>query len=268
MSRVLLLLLALAAALPAVAERLVIKGSDTLGARLVPQLAEEYRARFPGVAFEIAAEGSATGIAAITAGTADIGMSSRRAKPMELSLAQSRGVALHETVVAYDGLAVIVHRDNPIAGLTRRQVERIFTGAVTDWAAVGGLPGRISIYIRSTSSGTHTDWMELAMRRNDYARSSQKMAGNEQIAAEVARNPRGIGYVGLAYLGAEGIRAVPIDGTLPSEEAVRSRRYPYARANVFYTKGKPVGEAARFIAFLLGTEGQRIVRAVGFVPVR
>jgi phosphate transport system substrate-binding protein len=268
MSRILLLLLALTAALPATAQRLVIKGSDTLGAKLVPQLAEEYRARFPAVAFEIAAEGSATGIAAITDGTADIGMSSRKAKPTELSVAQARGIALRETVVAYDGLAVIVHRDNPIAGLTRRQVERIFTGAVTDWAAVGGRPGRISIYIRSTSSGTYSDWMDLAMRRHDYAPSSQKMAGNEQIAAEVARNPRGIGYIGLAYLGAEGIRAVPIDGTLPDEEAVRSRRYPYARPNFLYTKGEPTGEAARFLTFVLSPEGQRIVRAVGFVRVR
>ena len=90
------------------AEKLVIKGSDTLGAKLVPQLSEEYKARNPGVSFEIAAEGSTTGIAAIIDGTAQIGMSSRRAKPTEMSAAGAKGVVMKPTIVAYDGIAVIV----------------------------------------------------------------------------------------------------------------------------------------------------------------
>src|SRR5437899_720358 len=89
--------------------KLVIKGSDTLGAKLVPQLAEEYKAKNPGVSFEIAAEGSTTGIAAITDGTAQIGMSSRRAKPTEISGAQVKGVTFKPTIVAYDGIAVIIN---------------------------------------------------------------------------------------------------------------------------------------------------------------
>src|SRR3981081_1922970 len=87
--------------------KLVIKGSDTLGAKLVPQLAEEYKAKNPGVSFEIAAEGSTTGITAITDGTAQIGMSSRRAKSTEVSGAQAKGVTLKPTIVAFDGIAVI-----------------------------------------------------------------------------------------------------------------------------------------------------------------
>ncbi|MBI4625791.1 MAG: substrate-binding domain-containing protein [Verrucomicrobia bacterium] len=145
MKTTLLLLAALSAATIASAQKLVIKGSDTLGAKLVPQLAEEYKAKHPGVSFEIAAEGSTTGIAAITDGTAQIGMSSRRAKPTEMSAATAKGVTLKPIVVAYDG-----------------------------------------------------------------------MAGNEQIAAEVAKNPNGIGYVGLAYIHVEGIKVVPADGVLPT----------------------------------------------------
>src|SRR5436190_24054969 len=91
------------------AERLVIKGSDTLGAKLVPQLAESFKAQHPGTTFDIAAEGSTTGIAAIIDGTAEIGMSSRRAKPAEIGAATGKGKNMKPTIVAYDGMGVIVN---------------------------------------------------------------------------------------------------------------------------------------------------------------
>jgi phosphate transport system substrate-binding protein len=250
------------------AQKLVIKGSDTLGAKLVPMMAEEYKARNPGVSFEIAAEGSTTGIAAITDGTAQIGMSSRRARPTEVSAAQAKGVNMKPFIVCFDGMAVIVNANSPIADLTPRQVEQIFTGDVTDWSAVAGPAGTISIYTRNTSSGTYQDWKDLAMKRRDYAKSSQKMAGNEQIAAEVAKNPNGIGYVGLAYVNAPGIKVVSISGSRPDKESVLKKTYPYARPNFYYTNGEPSGEAAKFIEFTMSEAGQRIVEQVGFVPLK
>src|SRR5260221_3898641 len=99
--------------------KLVIKGSDTLGAKLVPQLAEAYKASHPGVSFSIAAEGSTTGIAAIIDGTADIGMASRRAFPTEVSAALANGRSLKPTIVGYYGIAVIVNRSHPLASLTQ-----------------------------------------------------------------------------------------------------------------------------------------------------
>ncbi len=269
MKSILLLATALACtAVTASAQKLVIKGSDTLGAKLVPQLKEEYLVTHPGVSFEIAAEGSTTGITAITEGTAHIGMSSRRAKTTEVSSAQAKGVTMKPTIVAFDGMAVVVNANNPITALNKRQVEQIFTGEVTDWSAVGGNPGRISIYTRNTSSGTYSDWKEMAMKRRDYATSSQKMAGNEQIVSEVGKNPNGIGYVGLAYIHAEGIKTIPVDGHMPNEEEIRSKKYPYARPTFYYTNGEPTGEAAKFIDFTLSEAGQQIVRKVGFVPVK
>ena len=250
------------------ADKLVIKGSDTLGAKLVPMLAEEYKARHAGISFEIAAEGSTTGIAAITDGTAQIGMSSRRAKPTEVSQATAKGVSMQPTIVAFDGIGVIVNSGNPLTTLTKRQVEQIFAGDITDWSQVGGAAGKISIYTRNTSSGTYSDFKDLAMKKRDYASSSQKMAGNEQIAAEVAKNPNGIGYVGLAYLRDPGIKTVSIEGTLPTEESVLAKKYPYARPTFYYTNGEPTGEAAKFVEFTLSDEGQKVVRKVGFVPVR
>src|SRR5213596_2991407 len=246
------------------ADRLVIKGSDTLGAKLVPQLAEQFKAQTPGTTVDIAAEGSTTGIAAIIDGTAQIGMSSRRAKPAEMSAASSKGVSMKPTIVAYDGIAVIVNSANSIKSLTKKQVEQIFTGEVTDWSAVGGSGGKISIYTRNTSSGTYSDFKELAMKKRDYAGGSQKMAGNEQIAAEVGKNANGVGYVGLAYTKAGGIKVMPIDGIVPSVQSVHAKTYPYARPTFYYTNGDPGGLAKQFVDFTIGAGGQRIVAQVGF----
>jgi phosphate transport system substrate-binding protein len=249
-------------------DAIVIKGSDTLGAKLVPQLAEQFKAQHPGTAFDIAAEGSATGFAALIDKTAAIGMASRPAKPEEIANGKAKGVDLKETIVAYDGIAVIVNTANSIKGLSKKQVEQIFTGEITDWSAVGGSGGKISVYTRNTSSGTYAEFKELAMKKRDYAQDSQKLAGNEQIAQEVGKNPNGVGYVGLAYTKASGIRVVPIDGASPSKESVLAKSYPYARPTFFYTNGEPTGVVKEFIDFTVGPEGQKIVEQVGFVPIK
>src|SRR5437016_8968518 len=249
------------------AECLVIKGSDTLGAKLVPQLAEHFKAEHPGTTFDIAAEGSTTGIAAIIDGTAGIGMSSRRAKSSEVGAANAKGKNMKPTIVAYDGIAVIVNSANPVKALTKKQVEQIFTGDVTDWSAVGGSGGKISIYTRNTSSGTYSDFKELAMKKRNYAPGSQKIAGNEQIAAEVGKNPNGVGYVGMAYTKASGVKVMPIDGVLPSAQTVHAKSYPYARPTFYYTNGDPSGLAKLFLDFTISGAGQKIVQQVGFVPI-
>jgi phosphate transport system substrate-binding protein len=268
MKKISLLLAALALVSTASAQKLVIKGSDTLGAKLVPTLAEEYKAKNPGVSFEIAAEGSTTGIAAIIDGTAQIGMSSRRAKTTEVSAAQAKGVTMNPIIVAYDGIAIIVNANSPVKNLTKRQVEQIFAGDITDWSAVGGPAGKISIYTRNTSSGTYSDFKDLAMKKRDYASSSQKMAGNEQITAEVGKNPNGIGYVGLAYIHDAGIKVVSIEGLIPDKASVLAKKYPYARPTFYYTNGEATGEAAKFIEFTLSDEGQKIAEKIGFVSIR
>src|SRR5207249_270084 len=105
------------------ADSIVIKGSDTLGAKLIPQLAEQFKSQHPGTSFDIAAEGSATGFAALIDKTAAIGMASRPAKPEEIANGKTKGVEMKETIVAYDGIAVIVNTASSIKGLTKKQVE-------------------------------------------------------------------------------------------------------------------------------------------------
>jgi phosphate transport system substrate-binding protein len=250
------------------AATLVIKGSDTLGAKLVPQLSEAYKAAHPDVSFNIAAEGSTTGIAAIIDGTADIGMASRRAFPTEVSAAAANGRSLKPTIVAYDGIAVIVNSSNGVTALTKKQVEQIFTGEITDWSAVGGKPGPISIYTRNTSSGTYSDFAKMAMSGKNYAGTAQKMAGNEEIASEVGKNANGVGYVGMAYLNASGVKALAINGVKPSISTVQDHSYALSRSTFYYTNGAPTGEAAAFLAFTVSPAGQKIVEEVGFAPLK
>lgn len=267
MKKILLTLSLLAAVAAVHAEKLTIKGSDTIGAKLVPMLAEQYKAQNSGITFEIAAEGSTTGITAIIDNTANIGMASRPVKQLEVSAASAKGISMKPTIIAYDGIGVIVNASNPITSLTRRQVEQIFTGDVTDWSAVGGAGGKISLYTRNTSSGTYSEFKELAMKKRDYAASSQKMAGNEQIVAEVGKNANGVGYVGLAYTKAPGVKVVLVEGTELSDENVRTGKYPYSRETYFYTNGAPAGEVKAFVDFVVSPEGQAIARQVGFVPI-
>ena len=220
------------------------------------------------ITFDIAAEGSTTGIAAITDGTAQIGMSSRKVELTEQAAAQAKGVKFFPTIVAYDGIAVVVNEKNPVTKLTKKQVEKLFTGDVTDWSAVGGKAGTISVYTRNTSSGTFKDFKTMAMKKRDYAASSQKMAGNEQIVAEVGKNENGIGYCGIAYVKSPGVKVLVVEGTELTDDNVRTGKYPFARETYFYTNGAPVGEVKDFVDFAISPEGQKIAAQVGFVPIK
>ena len=246
------------------AQTISIKGSDTLGAKLVPQLAESFKSKNGGVKFEIAAEGSSTAFPALANGTAQIGMSSRKAKPEEITAARAKGIKLKEVEACHDMIVVIVNKGNPLKALTKDQVAKIFTGQVKDWSEVGGAPGPISIYTRNTSSGTYKDWQTLAMKGRNYASGSQKLAGNEQIAQEVAKNKNGIGYVGLAYAKSSGVHDVTVDGVQPV--ASNAKKYAYSRACYYYIPENADATAKAFVEFATGGEGQKIAQRLGFVP--
>jgi len=261
-------LVAVIASAVSAAEKIVIKGSDTLGAKMVPQLAEEFKAikakAGQTVIFEIAAEGSSTGIAAVNDGTADIGMSSREAKATEISKGLVGGVKMEAITIAKDGIAIIANESNPLDEINKREVEKIFAGDVVNWSPINGKSGDISIYTRNTSSGTYAVFQEMALRKRDYAASSQKMAGNEQIASEVAKNASGIGYVGLAYIRTPGVKVLPVDGIDPSKPI-----YPYARPlYYYYDANKDMRLIVKeFVDFCLSPEGQKIVEAVHFISI-
>jgi len=247
-------------------EKLVIKGSDTLGAKMVPQLKEAYVAAGNKVDFEIAAEGSSQAFSNLIAGTCDIGMSSRDAKDTEKNKFVAKGQKLVEHTAAWDMIAVVANKENGVRKLTVKQVEGIFTGDITDWSEVGGKPGKISVYTRNTTSGTYKSFQKLAMSKRDYSTASQKLAGNEQIATEVAGNVNGIGYVGLAYAGKKGLRPLKVDGVAPKPR--NKAKYPLSRKLYYYTVGEPTGEAKKFLDWATSAdEAKKVVETVGFIPV-
>ena len=262
-SLLLMAVAALAMAAPSRAQSIRVRGSDTLGAKLLPQLAEAFKKKGGGASFDIAAEGSSTAFTNLAAGTADIGMSSRKVKDEERTFCKTKGVFIKEVPLAWDMITVVVNKNNPVQALTKKQISGIFTGAIKDWSEVGGTPGPISIYTRNTSSGTYKDWMTLAMGNKDYAKGSQKLAGNEQIASEVGGNKNGIGYVGLAYATSKGVKAVPVDGVVPTPANVA--KYPYSRPTFLYVNGDPQGKVKEFLDFCKSADGLAIVQRTGFV---
>ena len=245
--------------------KIVIKGSDTLGAKMVPQLIDVYKGIGNAVDSEIAAEGSSSAFTALLEGTADVGMSSRDAKEGEKDSFTAKGKELVEHVAGIDMIAVVVNEANSVKNLTTKQIEGIFTGEITDWSELGGKKGPISIYTRNTTSGTYKSFQEMAMNKRDYGSSTQKMAGNEAIASEVGKNANGIGYVGLAYAKNDGLVAVEVEGkSLESPEA-----YPLSRKLYYYTVGKPEGEIAKFLTWAKSDAiAQKVIEKVGFLSAK
>lgn len=260
-------MLSLSACLSLAGEKLAIKGSDTLGAKMVPQLSEVYTALGNDVKFEIAAEGSSSAFKALLDGTADVGMSSRSVKDTEIDSFTAKGQTIKEHVAGVDMIAVIINSSNGVTGLTKDEVEGIFTGTITDWSEVGGTPGEISAYTRNETSGTYKTFQKLAMNKKDYGANTQKQAGNTQIAEQVAKNANGIGYVGLAYIEAEGVSVVEVDGVIPSPE--NKADYPLSRNLYYYTIGAPKGESKKFLEWAMTSpEAAMVVEKVGFISAQ
>ena len=208
------------------ADRLVIKGSDTLGAKLVPQLAEQFKAQHPGTTFDIAAEGSTTGIAAIIDGTAQIGMSSRRAKPSEVGAASAKGVNMKPTIVAYDGIAVIVNlsqsdqKPDQETGRTNlhRRSHRLERGRRI---------GRQDFDLHPQHFVRHLFRLQGAGDEETRLRGRLAEDGRQRTDRRRSRKEsNGVGYVGLAYTKAGGVKVVPIDGALLRSKASRTRPIP------------------------------------------
>lgn len=255
------LALFLGASIAAAAERVVIKGSNTFGEFLGPQLIAAFRQEQPGIEVELETKGTATGIAALIAGECDLGAASRPITPDEWRLARSRGLRLEAHAVGYYGVAVIVNAASPIQSLTDAQVRDLFTGAPTEW-------GPVTLYIRDKISGTHVGFQELAMAGRPYAAAARPLRSDAEIAAAVAADRHGVGYVGMHFARASGVRAIAVNGVAPTSVAIHEGLYPYARLILLYSNPANLSSATRqFLRFVQSRRGQRIVEEHGYVPV-
>jgi phosphate binding protein len=254
------------AAADARAETIHIKGSDTIGGALGPELGRAWESQRPSVRVQVEALGSATAFQGLLDGSADLGASSRPANAVEIAEARSLGVTLEEHLLGYDGVAVIVNPKNPIDALTVGQIAHLFGDPKALWST--GRP--VHAIGRPSYSGTHAFFKERVLGR-DFAPSVRTLEKNEDIVAAVAGDPDAVAYVGLGWV-QNGVRALAIapaddkPSVQPSQQAVRDGSYALYRPLLLYTRGAPRGELARFVRFALSAEGQAIVARHGFVP--
>ncbi|HYN41555.1 MAG TPA: phosphate ABC transporter substrate-binding/OmpA family protein [Thermoanaerobaculia bacterium] len=263
-------------ALPA-EEVIRIKGSDTIGGKAMPDIAETYAKKNSGVRINIDALGSSTAFVGLFDGSADIGASSRTITEKELAQAKELGLRLTEIVIGFDGVAVIVHKDNPVKSLSVVELSNLFTGKVSNWKDLGGKDSPIRLISRPSYSGTHVFFKEKALRRGnakgpeEFAQQTELLEDNADIVREVSKDPRAVSYVGLGWV-SPSLRAVPIaekTGSAPvpaAFESVRSGKYPLYRPLLVYVAGTPRPASADFIRYVLSAEGAAIMTRNGFIP--
>lgn len=252
-----------------------IKGSDTM-VHLVSSWAESFMNAHEGVEVSVTGGGSGTGIAALLNGTTDICAASRDIKPKEISLAEQKGIAPQEYVVALDGIAVIVHPENPVTELTIEQLGKIYTGVYENWSQVGGPDENILVLSRESSSGTYVFFQEHVLSKEDYTDKARLMPATSSIIQSVTTDKWGIGYVGFGYAeeAGESVQVLAIKETkdaeavMPSVETVLDGSYSIARPLHLYTNGEPQGVVAEFIEFAKSPEGQEIVKETGYVSLK
>lgn len=254
-----------------VAQAQRIKGSDTL-LPLTQELAEEYLAEHPEAEIIVTGGGSGVGIAALMENTTDIAMASRSIKFGEKMKFAEEGLKATEVTVAYDALAVVVHPSNPVARLTREQLEAIFRGKITNWKEVGGEDRKIVVYSRETSSGTYEFFKESVLENKNYMSSILSMPATGAIIQSVRQTKGAIGYIGLAYLNRYvKALAVSYDGGAhyaePSVENAINGSYPIVRPLYYYYDSGKEAEVSPFISYVISPKGQESVLSQGFVPV-
>ncbi len=260
--------------LAAASQVLSIKGSDTM-VILMQRFAEAYMKKFPGTVVQVSGGGSGTGIAALVNGTTDIAAASRKIKAREEARltegeSGSQGAhALQETRVAVDAIGVYVHARNPVTSLTLDEVKRIFRGHYHSWQEVGGTSTPFVLYSRENNSGTYEFFKAHALSDEDFAPEAQTLPGTAAVIHAVSRDPRGIGYGGIAY--SSGTKAVSIeaDGRLsrPSCADALEGRYPLARILHLYSIAKADTLAGKFMRWTQSEEAQKLVERVGFFPI-
>lgn len=274
-----------------------LQGSNTVGAQLAPELVKDWlsskgydsfdvrlgeelavlRAEHDNgdsIEVNIEAKGSSTGFKGLQRGSADLGMASRRIKQEEIDALATLGdmTSLEsEHVVALDGIAVIVHPDNPLNGLKKSQIREIFAGRITRWKPLGGTPGRIHIYARDDQSGTYEVFKTLVLGKEiPLSKKAKRFADNAKLSREISNDPQGIGFVGLPYILDAKALAIS-DGEAPAIEpsrfSVATEDYALARRLYMYAPRQKTANplALEFIDYVHSDAAQKIIDQVGFI---
>ncbi len=224
------------------------------------KLADQYMATHPDAVISVQGGGSALGIQSTLAGTASIGMADLVKLPPE---AQS----LHPTVVAQDGIALVVHPGNPIQNLTLDQIRDVFNGKLVNWNELGGTDHAITVVSREAGSGTRSSFEQIVggiqLTHNAIIQDS-----NGTIRETVANDPYALGYLSHGLVDPSKIKALQVDGAECTPDEIKAKRYPLVRPIYLLTRDEPQGVARTFIDYILSTEGQAMILKDGLLPAR
>ncbi len=229
--------------------------------KVIGALGEQFMSDNSGVTFTYNPTGSGSGITAVAEGRCDIGLSSRDLKDEETEQ------GLEQTVLALDGIAVIVNPENPVTDLSLEDIAKIYTGEITSWSEVGGNDAEIVLIGREAGSGTR-DGFESITGTADACRYRQELTSTGDVITTVAGNPDAIGYASLAAV-QDTVKTLSVDGVMPTEETVKDESYAVQRPFILVTKADtPLSEAAQaFFDYVTSAGANDIISEAGAVPV-
>ncbi len=261
-------------------------GSDTLN-NMMALWAEAFKAIYPNVNVQVEGKGSSTAPPALIEATAQLGPMSREMKSSEIDAFEKKfGYKPTQVSVAIDALAIFVHKDNPVEGLTLKQADGIFSSTykqggspIGKWGELG-VAGTlkdkpISLYGRNSASGTYGFFKETVLNKGDFSARVKEQPGSSAVVQGIANDITGIGYSGIGYI-TSGVKAIKLgtkEGVLvaPTFENCLSGDYPLARSLYIYVNKKPNEPMDKltyeFLRFVLSKQGQQIVEKDGYYPL-
>lgn len=228
--------------------------------KVIMSMKETFEGENAGVEVTYNPTGSGSGITAVAEGRCDIGLSSRNLKDAE------KEQGLVGSVLAYDGIAVIVNPENTVEDLTVEQIAAIYTGKITNWSEVGGIDAEIVLIGREAGSGTRGGFEEI-VGVEDACQYRQELTSTGDVITAVSQNPGAIGYASLASV-KDTVKAIRVGGVAPSEETVKDETYAIQRPFVLVTKADTelTGAAKAFFDFITSEAAREVITAAGVVP--
>lgn len=230
--------------------------------KVIGALGESFMANNEGVNFTYNPTGSGSGITAVSEGRCDIGLSSRALKDEE------KANGLVETVLAYDGIAIIVNNDNPVTNISLEDLTKVYTGEITNWKDLGGNDTEIVLIGREAGSGTR-DGFETITNTKDLCKYRQELTSTGDVITTVSTNPDAIGYASLASV-KDSVKALTVDGVTATEATIKDGSYAIQRPFVLVTKdGVALSETAQsFFDYATSGDASEVIAAAGCVPVK
>lgn len=226
------------------------------------EAAKRIMTQFPDIQISVAGGGTGIGVQKAGEGLVDIGNTGRALSGEEIS-----AFGLKSFAFAIDGVAPIVHPENPLSGLSAQQIRDIFAGRITRWNEVGGEDSEIHVYAREEASGTHEVFWGMLLKKEPIVISANIIQSNGAMKVAVSRDKNAIGYMSIGHIDA-GVKPLAVDGVIPSQETAIDGTYPAVRQLYMNTKGEPVPLVRAFIDYILSEEGAGIIRDSGYIPLQ